>query len=342
MQRIHVGTSDEYDVIIGNGILDSCGEYIMEAAGGRRALIVSDSNVAPLYLDRIGRSLRKAGYKTFSFSVQAGEESKSFETLAELVNAAAESGLSRRDIIVALGGGMVGDLAGFGAAVYMRGITYVQIPTTVLAAVDSSVGGKTAVNISAGKNLAGAFKQPGLVICDCDCFDTLSRRERNSGYAEIIKYAMIANPAVLEMLDGPVEDLVAECVRIKADIVSRDEKDKGQRQLLNFGHTFGHALEQALQYKLLHGEAVARGMLMACDVAEKKGCLEPGVRETLIKALRRYDTLPLAGGADRETLAEYIKRDKKADGDQVDFIVPEAVGRCSVVRMRIKDIVGVI
>ncbi len=340
MHRIHINTSDEYDVIIDKGIIEACGSMVRDAVGGARLLIVSDSNVAALYLEKVSASFAAAGYEVHSFVIPAGESSKNFETLAQLVSAAAEAGLSRSDVIAALGGGVIGDIAGFAASVYMRGVPYVQIPTTLLAAVDSSVGGKTAVDIPAGKNLAGAFYQPGLVICDCEMMDTLSERERNSGFAEVIKYAMIANPAILEMLDGPADDLIAECVRIKADIVGEDEKDTGKRKLLNFGHTFGHALEQASSYEMLHGEAVALGMLMACDTAEGCGCLQAGTKEALAAALGKYGTLSVCWLGDPAELEKYMKLDKKASGDMVDFVMPEALGRCRIERMRIEDIIG--
>ncbi|MDD5824085.1 MAG: 3-dehydroquinate synthase [Firmicutes bacterium] len=341
MNKVHVKASQEYDVLISAGLLADAGELVKSAAGGSRALIVSDSNVAALYLSKLQLSLKSAGYEVHSHVIPAGEVSKNWETLGETVAAAAAAHLSRRDLVVALGGGVVGDLAGFAAAVYMRGISYVQIPTTVLSAVDSSVGGKTAVDLAAGKNLVGVFYQPKLVICDTDCWESLPERERSSGYAEIIKYAMIKDPAVLDMLDGPVEDLVARCVEIKAQVVEADEKEAGERQLLNFGHTIGHAIEQASNHGVLHGEAVARGMLLACDVAKAMGRLEEGTDDKLRAALMKYG-LPVAGGVDKEALWTYMRSDKKADGNAVNFVMPEAVGRCTIECMKIKDIIGVL
>lgn len=338
MHTVKVMASSPYEVIIDKGILACCGELVKAAAGGSRSLIVSDSNVAPLYLAEVKSSLESQGYEVCSHIVPAGEESKNFMQLIEVINTAAEAHLSRNDVVVALGGGMVGDLAGLAAALYMRGIKYVQIPTTVLAAVDSSVGGKTAVDIPAGKNLAGAFYQPSVVICDYGCWDSLPARDRNSGYAEIIKYAMIRDAEILKMLDGPVEDLIARCVEIKAEIVGEDEKESGIRKTLNLGHTIGHAVEQMSNYELLHGEAVAIGMVMACDVAAAKGMLEPGTRETLIEALSKYE-LPIAGGRELEQIAKYMRSDKKAEGDDVSFVMPEAVGRCSIQKMKIQDII---
>lgn len=341
MRTVHVQTAEPYDVYIGADLLSECGQIINKAAGGSKAMIVSDSNVAPLYLEKVVKSMEAAGYECVSKVINAGEEHKNFATLVDIVETAATERLSRKDIMVALGGGVVGDITGFAAAVYMRGIGYVQLPTTVLAAVDSSVGGKTAVDLPMGKNLAGAFYQPKAVICDYNCFDTLPDRDRNSGYAEVIKYAMIRGTEIFDMLDGPVENLIAKCITIKAVIVSEDEHESGVRQLLNFGHTIGHALEQNSGYTMLHGEAVARGMVYACELAEAKGKLAEGTKKTLIDALLRYN-LDVDGAFDAEAIEGYMRNDKKAGGDKVNFVMPERIGACTVERMDIGEIVGVI
>lgn len=341
MRTVHVQTAEPYDVYIGEGLLSECGQIINKVAGGTKAMIVSDTNVAPLYLEKVKTSLEEAGYQCFSKVIDAGEEHKNFATLVDIVETAATKRLSRKDVMIALGGGVVGDITGFAAAVYMRGIGYVQMPTTVLAAVDSSVGGKTAVDLPMGKNLAGAFYQPKAVICDYNCFDTLPIRDRNSGYAEIIKYAMIRGTEIFDMLDGPVEDLIAKCVTIKSVIVSEDEHESGVRQLLNFGHTIGHALEQDSDYTMLHGEAVARGMVYACEYAEAKGKLAEGTKSTLIDALLRYN-LDVDGEFNAEAIENYMRSDKKAGGDKVNFVMPERVGYCTIEKLDIGDIVGVI
>lgn len=339
MEIVHVNTSSPYDVHIGSGILENSGALIKAAAGGKRALIVSDSNVAPLYLSKVATSLKSEGYKCSWEIIKAGEESKNFGSLLKIIEHAAFAGLSRNDVIVALGGGMVGDLAGFAAAIYMRGIAYVQIPTSVLAAVDSSVGGKTGVDLPQGKNLAGAFLQPKVVICDCEVFASLPDRVRNSGYAEIIKYAMIKDASIMTLLDGEIEKLVARCVSIKAEVVSADERESGVRALLNFGHSFGHAVEQWSGYELMHGEAVSIGMMLACEVAEARGELEAGTKEALEEALNKYE-LPTRGKYDMDEISHLMRNDKKADGDTINFILPIRVGECRPWRVEIDDIIG--
>lgn len=343
MRRVHINTAKPYDVHIDANLLGQSGEIAREVTreGCKKALIVTDSNVAPIYLNDVAASFKDAGYECTTEVIPAGESHKTFETLINIVNSAAEDGLSRKDVIVALGGGVVGDLAGFAAAVYMRGIDYIQIPTTVLAAVDSSVGGKTAVDIPSGKNLAGAFHQPVAVICDYRTFDSLSERDRNSGYAEIIKYGMIKDARIFDMLEGSAEDLIARCVEIKAEIVSEDEKESGIRQILNFGHTIGHAIEKDSDYRMTHGEAVAVGMVYACKLAESKGRLDSDVKNKLIESLERYN-LSIDGDYDAEIIAKYMRSDKKALADDVNYILPIGLGKCEIERMQIEEIVGVI
>lgn len=265
MTTVHVHASRDYDVCIGAGCLDSLGRRAAAVKAPCSALLVSDETVYALYGAAAEASLTRAGFSVRSFTFAPGEESKTVATLARILDALAAVPCTRSDLVVALGGGVAGDMAGFAAAVYLRGIEFIQVPTTLLAAVDASVGGKTAVNLSAGKNLAGAFWQPSLVLCDCDVFQTLPAPVFADGMAEAVKAGMIADAQLLDMLeDGaqPLPALVARCVQIKRGLVAADERDVGDRQLLNFGHTAAHAIERATDFQVSHGSAVAIGMVM--------------------------------------------------------------------------------
>jgi 3-dehydroquinate synthase len=266
--RVTAG-GQSYDVVIGAGLLDCVGELCPEKLKASSCAVVSDEKVAPLYADRVMEGLKKAGARPVLFTVPAGEQSKTMERAEAICNQMIEAGLDRSSFVVALGGGMVGDLAGFVAAIYHRGIPLVQVPTTLLAQVDSSIGGKTAVNTAAGKNLIGAWHQPALVISDVDALGTLPPREFRQGFAEIIKHAVIRDAEMFEQLqafDGSdLADLVCRNVKIKASIVAADERETtGERAVLNFGHTIGHAIETVAGYgNVLHGEAIAIGMVAA-------------------------------------------------------------------------------
>ncbi|MGN0701905.1 MAG: 3-dehydroquinate synthase [Lentihominibacter sp.] len=338
MITVPVNASSKYDILIGRGILPKAGSLIRETAGGEKALVVTDSNVDKYHSEAVIESLRLAGYEAMKYVIPAGEDSKNMETLSEILSFMAANHLSRKDVAVALGGGVVGDITGFAAAVYMRGIRFVQIPTTVLAAVDSSVGGKTAVDLPEGKNLAGAFHQPALVICDTDTFATLPERDFNNGFAEVIKYGMIADYEIFDMLDGAdIEEIIRRCVEIKAEIVEEDEFESGRRQILNFGHSIGHAYEKLSEYSLLHGEAVSCGMVKICEIAEKKGMCSEGCTVTLKAALKKYK-LPLRADYSRKAVAEVIRMDKKAAGDYINLIMPTGRGEVAIVRTGLREL----
>lgn len=344
MRKIKVDTEKEYEVLIGEGLIDRSGVLVRSVNSGRKAAIISDENVASIHARKLREALERESYQVTELLVPAGERSKCFSTLETLVEKLAEAELSRDDVVLALGGGMVGDLAGFAASIYMRGVSYVQIPTSLLAAVDSSVGGKTAINLTKGKNLAGTFYQPDLVICDTDCLASLPEREFISGFGEIIKYAMIADPEILDMLDSRenMEALISRCIEIKAEIVANDERESGTRKLLNFGHSFGHAIEKSSDYELLHGEAVSLGMSLACELSARLGKLEPGTREKLSAALQKCglgSNFKIAESAVVE-LTELLLLDKKARGRAIDFILPIRVGECEIVRLSIDEIIG--
>ena len=329
-----------YPICIGSGLLDDVGRACVGAGLSGRALLVTDSSVRPLYASRVDASLRSAGISVQTLDVPAGESSKDWTQLMSVCEAARSAGLDRRGFIVALGGGVVGDLAGFAAAVWMRGIDFVQIPTTLLAMVDSSVGGKTGINLPAGKNLVGAFHQPRLVLVDLETLRTLSMREFSGGMAEVVKYGWIRDAELLATLEregarlmardpAVLEPVVARCCAIKADVVRQDEREGGLRAILNFGHTFGHALEAGSGYgALLHGEAVAIGMVFAAHVSERIAGLAPGSTEAIERHLRAFD-LPVRAprGADWARLCAAMAADKKSSGGRVRWVLAREPGR---------------
>ncbi len=332
MQTIKVNASKEYDVIIGNGILSELGERCVSLSGKRRAIIVTDSNVAPLWLSEAKSSLEKAGIDTVQFIFPAGEESKCKETLFELLEFMAESKLTRSDFAVALGGGVTGDMVGLASSLYLRGIPFVQVPTTLLAAVDSSVGGKTAVNLNAGKNLMGAFYQPSLVLCDTRTLDTLPDNIFSDGMAEVIKYGVIFDKNLFNKVRGgdvksDIESIIARCVELKRDVVARDEFDKGDRQLLNFGHTMAHSIEKCSNFEISHGSAVAIGMVIAARASAALGWSKEDCTNEIINALKN-NNLPTECGFSAKELADVALSDKKRSGDSITFVVPEANGNC--------------
>ncbi|MBP5581203.1 MAG: 3-dehydroquinate synthase [Ruminococcus sp.] len=268
MKTVRVNASISYDVLIESGIIDRCADHIKNATKAQRFAVISDDNVAPLYLDRVTASLEKAGFSWESFVFVHGEQSKCSETLNFIYNFLAAKHFTRADAVIALGGGVAGDMAGYAAATYLRGMDLIQIPTSLLSQVDSSIGGKTAIDIPEGKNLVGAFKQPNLVLIDTSTYTTLPVDFRIDGMGEVVKYGMIKSAALFEKLSGCdidrlgdiIEDIIFDCVSIKRDVVEADECEHGERALLNFGHTLGHSIEQYYNYTLSHGRAVAKCM----------------------------------------------------------------------------------
>ena len=346
MTTIEVNASKHYTVEIGSGLLPGLGPKLATLGGAQKVCIVSDSNVWPLYGAAADASLHAAGLQTCAFVFPAGESSKNGATYLELLNFLAENRLSRSDILVALGGGVVGDLTGFAAATYQRGIRFVQVPTTVLAAVDSSVGGKTAIDLPAGKNLAGAFCQPSLVLCDIDCLATLPDDIFRDGCAEIIKTAILFDEKLfMELIrDGlkfDRERVIAACVRHKRDIVVADEFDRGQRNLLNLGHTFGHAVETLSDFTLSHGKAVAIGTAMAARAAVSLGLADQGTATRIMWLLERFG-LPIFTHHSAEALADAALSDKKRTGDTVKLILPKSVGECTIVPTPVSELKSII
>ncbi len=334
MNTVHVTASREYDVCIGSGLLRECGERIREVTGACAAAIVADSHVAPLYGDAVRRSLEAAGFRVVSYVFPAGEGSKTLAVYGDLLRFLARERFSRSDIVAALGGGVTGDLAGFAAATYQRGVRFVQLPTTVLAAVDSSVGGKTAVDLPEGKNLAGAFAQPSLVLCDTDALSTLPPAVRRDGCAEIIKYGVLAGEDLFSDLERAdperlTEDIMTRCVSIKRDVVTNDEFDTGARRLLNLGHTAGHAIELCADYGLSHGAAVSMGLALIVRAAAAMG-LCPGPDSRRVCALLERYGLPTETPFRAEALAEAAMADKKRQGGTLPLVVPYGIGDCRI------------
>ena len=341
MNTVHVNTSKEYDVIIGRDLLDASGEYISRITKPARALIITDDNVAPLYLGRLESSLNSHGFDTESFVIPHGEASKNAENLIKILNFAAEKRLSRSDIFIALGGGVVGDLAGFAAAVYLRGVKLVQIPTTLLSAVDSSVGGKTAIDLDAGKNLAGAFYQPTLVLCDYTTLDTLTDEIFTDGMGEVIKYAILGNTKLFDHLtehgkDFDFEYVITECVKMKRDIVCADEFDTGRRMTLNLGHTVGHAIEAANGYTLSHGKCVAAGMAIITLAAARNGICGDETYHKITEILEKFG-LPTSTELEFDTLFGIMTADKKIMDGGITLTLPVRLGECILKKMPLDD-----
>lgn len=327
----------EYDILIRPGLLPQAGGYICSVVPqARKVALVTDAHVAPLYGETVAHSLSRAGFQVETFVVPAGEQSKCSKQLARLWSSFAQFGLTRTDCVVALGGGVVGDLAGFAAATILRGVDFVQIPTTLLAQVDSSVGGKVAIDLEAGKNLAGAFWQPKLVLMDPDTLDTLPDATFADGMAEVIKYGCILDGTFFDFLaDRPsrkeimaeIEHVLYTCCNLKRIVVEEDERDTGKRMLLNFGHTLGHAYEKAGHYETwTHGQAVAAGMVKAAGLGERLGITPAGTADRIAAVLTALD-LPVEISCTAEEYAAAIGLDKKGAGADISVILLEEMGR---------------
>lgn len=334
MKTVSVHASRSYEIRIGRGLLQGAGEQIRAVTDAKKVMLVSDDAVWPLYGGAVRRSLETAGLTVCSFVFPHGESSKCACTYLELLDALCAQQLTRKDAIAALGGGVAGDLAGFAASTYLRGIGFIQIPTTLLAMVDSSVGGKTAIDLPAGKNLAGTFYQPWLVLCDPDCLTTLPEEIFRDGCAEVIKYAVLGNAPFFDDLragsaHAQLEHIIETCVTMKRDIVAQDEFDRGQRQLLNLGHTFGHGIEACSSFAVSHGSAVAIGMAMIVRAAVQFGFCTTETRDTVLDLLRQYG-LPTDCAYPAEQMLGVVLHDKKSSGGSVSLIVPTAVGHCEI------------
>ena len=327
------GAAPNYPALVGSGLVAKAGEEVAKRLRCPRCAIISDTNIAPLLADRVKQSLGSSGFRSTLITIPPGEKSKTLEQAGAICDQMIDAGLDRQSFIVGLGGGVVGDISGFVAAIFHRGIPHVQIPTTLLAMVDSSIGGKTGVNTAAGKNLIGAVHHPSLVIDDLDVLKTLPQRVFNQGFAEIVKHAIIAD---LEMFDAlknvdleSLAPLIRRNIEIKARIVTKDERDRtGERALLNFGHTMGHAIERAGDYrKFLHGEAISLGIVAACDVSMKRAGLPRDQRDAIVDLLQKFK-LPtrLPPKFPREKIFEALPFDKKFESGEVRFVVTPRIG----------------
>jgi len=308
--------------------------------------VVTDSIVGPLYLETVTASLSAAGYAVSTFEFPAGEESKNVSTLSDILEFLAKERLTRSGCLVALGGGVVGDMAGFAAAVYLRGIRYVQMPTTMLSAVDSSVGGKTAIDLKAGKNLAGAFLQPAAVLCGTDCLETLPPEVFADGAAEAVKTGVLCDESLFALFeDGTLKadpaEVIARCVEYKAGVVERDEKEQGERKLLNLGHTVGHAIEKCSGYAIPHGHAVAAGLAVMARAAERLRWTNGPIAERVGRCLEAQG-LPVSTEFSPEALAEAALADKKRAGDSITIVVPKEIGTCELLKIPVSELLFVI
>jgi 3-dehydroquinate synthase len=345
-----------YTIRIDAGLLTGLGRACQRLKLGHRCAVLSDQHVAPLYAEKVLKSLRQAGFDPVLVTVPAGEEAKNLRVVAEAYDRLAAHRLERRSFVLALGGGVVGDLAGFVAATYLRGLDFVQVPTTLLAQVDSSVGGKVGVNLKAGKNLVGAFHQPRLVVCDLGTLQSLPDREYRSGLAEVIKYGIISDAALFARLErampsllardpGTLKGVVARCCEIKGRVVCQDEQESGVRAILNFGHTIGHALEAISRYgRFLHGEAIAIGQVLAARLSTRWSGLA-GEEADRIERLFESAGLPTRVGlsaAQQGALVEAMRHDKKVVESEIRFVLAERIGRVRYgISMRVEDVLEV-
>ncbi|MBN9029319.1 MAG: 3-dehydroquinate synthase [Rhizobiales bacterium] len=348
-RSVHVPLGERsYDILIGTGLIARAGAEIAARLKGRKAAIITDANVGPLYLDALTASLAEAGIDSVSLTLPAGEKTKSFEHLITACDTLLDGRIERNDAVIALGGGVIGDLTGFAAGIVRRGVRFVQIPTSLLAQVDSSVGGKTGINTRHGKNLIGVFYQPDLVLADTDVLKTLSPREFRAGYAEVAKYGLIDKPDFFAWLEanwrnvfahgsGLAEAIAVSC-QAKSDVVAADERENGQRALLNLGHTFGHALEAGTQYdsaRLVHGEAVSIGMVLAHQFSARLNLASPDDAARVSAHLQAVG-LPVSMRdipgllPPVEMLMDAIAQDKKVKGGKLTFILTHGIGQSFV------------
>ncbi len=344
MKKITVKVSEKYDILIGSGLLENCAGYITEVTSAEAFAVITDDIVDKLYSETLIKSLTDAGLKVCKFVFPHGEASKCSAVLNDVYDFLAANNITRSDCIIALGGGVVGDLSGYAAATYLRGLDFIQVPTTLLAQVDSSVGGKTAIDLPCGKNLVGAFKQPKIVLCDTDTLKTLSEDILVDGMGEVIKYGMIKSAELFELLDKHslddiftiMDDIIYSCISIKRDIVEADEFDRGERMLLNFGHTLGHSIEKYYNYTgVSHGKAVAQGMKLITQIAEKDGLCYDGTYNKLVSCLAKYN-LDLDTKPATSELADACLNDKKRDGGNINIVICTDIGESKIIKMSVE------
>lgn len=344
MQKLTVSGQTPYEILIENGLINSVGEYVRAVSSAKKVLIISDTNVSPLYGNTVKSSLEKSGFTVFEFCFLAGESSKTLDTVSDMIKALCSANLTRSDLVVALGGGVVGDMAGFASAIYLRGIDFVQIPTTLLSQVDSSVGGKTGCDLSFGKNLIGAFHNPKLVLIDPETLKTLPSRYKNDGLGEVIKYGCIRSEKLFTALENAnsfeevKESAIFDCVNIKRVVVENDFTEKGERMHLNFGHTLAHAIEKYENYSgLAHGEAVGVGMVEITKAAEKAGLTEKGSANRIKALLEKYG-LPTSVNANINELCEIMLHDKKRRANGINLVLLKKIGTAYTYNMPTKNL----
>lgn len=343
MKKLRVNVGKGYDILIEKGIIEHTADYIKNVTGAKKICLVSDTNVYKLYGDTVMSSLKGAGYDVFEYVYPAGEQSKTTATVISMVEYMAQNELTRNDLVVALGGGVCGDMAGFASAIYLRGIDFVQIPTSLLAQVDSSVGGKTAVDLPQGKNLCGSFHQPVLVLIDTNTLDTLTPHFYSDGMAEAIKTGCIKSASLFEMLESGdsnevIDEVVYQCVSIKAGVVERDEKEHGERALLNFGHTPGHAIEKLHNFSTVsHGEAVGIGMVIMAQAGEQNGITPVGTADRIKKVLEKY-SLKTEDENSLDEIISAMNADKKRTGSSIKFILLNSIGDAFINEISYGDI----
>ncbi len=341
MEKVFVNTGSPYDVLIAPDLLHRTGKLVAQHITPCTVAVVTDDIVDPLYSDTVIKSLTSCGFEVVKHVFPNGEENKTLKTFGAILDFLAENRLTRSDIVLALGGGVCGDMAGFAAACFLRGIRFVQMPTTLLAAVDSSVGGKTAIDLPMGKNLVGAFHQPSLVICDTNTLDTLSDDIISDGVAEAIKSGIIGDVELFSMFedntDYDMREIIKRCVHFKANIVTADEKEKGERMKLNLGHTFGHAIEQLSHFEISHGKCVAIGMAIMARAATGHGMCSEACAERIIAVLQKHN-LPISCAYSAHEIVDVALSDKKRSGGQISIIIPQDIGQCGIYKTDVEKL----
>ena len=347
MRKVHVAAGKPYDVLIERGLIAQAGTILKETLGKTcKAAILTDDTVDALYGEQTEYALSLSGFEVCRFAIPHGEENKNLAVWGTMLDFLAENRLTRSEVIVALGGGVVGDMAGFAAASFLRGIRFMQIPTTLLAMVDSSVGGKTGLNLAAGKNLAGAFYQPSVVLCDPDALWTLKPEQLADGVAEVIKYGVLGDEALFELLKhGKWHDemlhVIETCVAAKARLVEEDERDTGSRQFLNLGHTLGHAIEKCSHFGISHGHAVAIGMVYAARLSHRLGLCDAEVGDRIAASLQA-NNLPISAPYTADELCHVALSDKKRMGGTITFVLPDGIGRCELKKMDVANMPSIV
>lgn len=338
MHTITINASTTYEVHIGENLLDQSGALAARCLAPCHAMLISDDTVFARYGQRCTSSFEKSGFQVSHFTFPAGESSKNILTLSDILESMADAHITRSDVVIALGGGVVGDIAGFAAAIFNRGMPFIQIPTTLLAAVDSSVGGKTAIDLKGGKNLAGAFHQPALVITDTAIIRDLPAEQLACGAAEVIKYGVLSDPTLFEIMESGqwldhLDEVICRSVSNKRNAVAADEFDRGTRQMLNLGHTFGHAVEKCSNLQISHGQGVAIGMVMAADAAN----LDADLRNRLVQCLLK-NGLPVSCDFTADALLSAALSDKKRSGNMLTLVLPKSIGQCVLQKVPIDQL----